>query len=166
MVAGFEIYWRETFRILINRYPNRVKRFKTVDRISFSTSDVRTILGRRLTLGELIACSQTFQNIEAVNRLASDFLGYDFFTEFKERSFRIEPRNRQQRQFRPVNISGDDVFRKHSKDLVKCLELRHNLAHDLPSRVALSPKSVRDMYGSMSSWNVFVGLGLPDQADE
>ena len=45
----------------------------------FSFSDLQQILGQRLTLGELIASSYTFQGSEVVNQVCQEVFGVDLF---------------------------------------------------------------------------------------
>lgn len=165
LVAGFEIYWRETFRMLIDRHRIAPVNLKTLGKISFSPADVAIIVGRRLSIGELIACSHTFQSFEAVNRLASDMVGFDFFANFKSRTFRIAPADEKDRRVAPKDVAGVDIFKLHAGNVAKCLELRHNLAHDWPSRTSLTARTVQDFFGSMSTLNIFLGADLQWQLE-
>lgn len=166
LVASFEIYWRETFRHVIDRERISADRFKKLDRVTFSLAEADTILGKKLSLGELVACCHTFQSAEAVNGLASAILGRDFFREFHGKEFLIAPADRKDRHIKPAKLTGAQVFEIHLPNVVRCMKLRHDLVHDWPSRVRISRKEVGEMHGSISTWNIFVGASFHWQLSE
>jgi len=58
LCAAFEIYWRDFFREMIDEHRIAIEKANHLNKVTFSYSDIREIVGKRLTLGELVAtCS-------------------------------------------------------------------------------------------------------------
>jgi len=159
VAAGFELYWRDLIRTLIDSKNITIQSLPNISNIHFSLTDIGQIIGKKLTLGELVSCSYTFQNTEVVNISLSSILKIDAFKEFSNKKYRlveVVKKSVTKKHRPPVNIiiRGIDIL-KRIKDINKCFEIRHATVHDTGSMHRISLKRAMKISGSVRMFNMF-----------
>jgi hypothetical protein len=109
VAAGFELYWRDLIRSVVDRTKVSLKSAPHLGNIHFTLGDIQEIIGHKVSLGELISCSFSFQSADMVNRALSIVLGIDLFAELKRSSFMVTevPRKNRSKKRGPLLQTED-----------------------------------------------------------
>ncbi len=168
LATAFEVYWREFFRFSLDRYRPSDSQVSHFTKVSLTLADVATVLGRKLTFGELVSCAFSFRGAEALNAAASSMLQIDAFTAFRSESFSIEVVRRKTDRGRvpkPTVYPGVQILRSAMPQLVKCYEIRNEVVHNLGNKHRLIPRDLFEIEGQMSTFNIFFSLFLEVQLE-
>ncbi|MBI5093017.1 MAG: hypothetical protein HZB26_11335 [Candidatus Hydrogenedentes bacterium] len=162
--AAFEAYWREFVRVNIDR---RIIPERTIERLkglTFTLADVHRILGRELTLGELISCSYSFQGLDAVNVALSEILQIRLFSQFGDARFlvREEPRKNRSSQEPLIesHITGKHILKSTCPAIARCFAIRHETVHDTGTRYRVSTREAHRIAHATWEFNMFLGMHL------
>lgn len=167
--AGFESFWREFIRINVDahRVPNST--LGALRGISFTIGDIKTVLGRKLSLGELVSCSYSFQGPDAVNASLSEILQCKVFSEFSTARFIIrEVSRRRLPKRRPLvmsEIGGTDVLKSTLKYIKKAYEVRHDSVHNTGTIHRVGDREVRTIANAAWQFCTFLGMHLEGKVD-
>jgi hypothetical protein len=165
--AAFESYWRDTIRWIIDSLGASESLTRALNKQSFTFADLQDVLGHRLKLSELAACSYTFQHPEAVNRALSDCLSLDVFAEFAKTKFLIKevPRkNRSSRhKLREQVVSGDVMGLRRIPEIERCFRIRHEVVHHTGMRYRPSLNEVYHLESSLWIFNDLVGMFVAER---
>ena len=170
LCAAFETYWRDFFRLTVDRYHIAVDGNNYLNRATFSYSDVRSIVGRKLTLGELVSATFTFQSTSTVNQAASEILGIDAFKRFAKAQFMLQevpPTNpsKNNRSLMENTFTGLVALRRRSI-IDKCFSIRHETVHHTGNRYRPSQAKVLEMDGAVFMFNTFFSLFVESRAEK
>ena len=167
LCAAFETYWRDFIRETIDRNEPPSKRIRHLRKTSFTLSDVMTIVGRKLTLGELMASAYSFQSTSDVNLAVSHLLDIDAFSEFSRAKYEIKEvvpkRDSLKRKPLVETFAGARIL-GHTARIDRCFEIRHETVHHTGSRYRVTARQVVEFHGSMSTFNLFFSLFIEKRA--
>lgn len=162
VAAGFELYWRDLIRAVIDRKKVTLKEYPKLRNINFTLADIEQIIGNRVTLGELLSCSYTFQNTKVVNEVLSCILNINAFTEFGKAKFQIQEIVRKNRSKKQGSIFQQIIYGKsilnNIKKIEKCFEIRHATVHDTGTRYRLSKIETLLIENAVWQFNTFFEL--------
>lgn len=160
--AAFESYWRDMVREIVDSLGASEALLRSLQRHNFSFADLKYILGRRLQISELVACSYTFQHPDAVNRALSDCLSIDAFKEFSESRYRIiEVPRKNRRSLRPLaqtEVSGEEMALRRIPEIEQCFRIRHEAVHHTGHRHRLSVRDVYRLENALWIFNDLLGM--------
>ena len=168
VAAGFELYWRDFIRILIDEDEISIGTSPQLGRIQFSLSEVQQIVGRKMSFGELVSCAYTFQSAEMVNRALSDIFSIDVFGQLHREplEFVEVPRKNRSKMRGPlirITVSGNDVLRLVPQ-IQRCFEIRHSTVHDTGTRYNLTQKETMEIEAAIGLFNTYLQLFAYKQA--
>ena len=168
--AAFEAYWREFVRINVDKHQVPVSTISHLKRASFSLGDVQRIIGKKLTLGELIASSYSFQGTDAVNAALSEILQVKLLTEFGEAEFTIRevPRKNRSKK-RPLAsalIRGRQILKGTCPAIERCFVIRHETVHNTGTIFRVHDRETRLMENAAWQFNAFLGMHLESRFKE
>jgi hypothetical protein len=162
--AAFEAFWRDVVRDLVDHGGRTLHNSPNLAKLQFSIADVKEILGRRLTLGELVASAYAFQSPEAVEHALSDVLGIKVFGEFANAAFRIleVPRKNRSTKRGPLaefSVKGS-VYLRLLPTIRTAFSIRHDTVHDAGTRHWPSLRATLRLENAMWQFNSFMGAFL------
>lgn len=162
VAAGFELYWRDLIRIIIDKNKITLKSNPKLGDIKFTIADVETIIGNKITLGELLSYSYTFQNPQTVNKVLSYILNFDAFAEFSKAKFKLQEVKRKNRSKKSgvlfkTTMQGKKIL-NNIKMIEKCFEIRHATVHDTGIRFRVSEKETILIENAVWQFNAFFEL--------
>lgn len=168
--AAFEAYWREFVRINIDKHKVPIGTISHLKRASFSLEDVQRIIGKKLTLGELIASSYSFQGADAVNFALSEILQIKLFSEFREAAFEIReiPRKKRSKK-RPLattTIRGRQILASCCPIIERCFAIRHETVHNTGRIYRVGDFEAQRIENAAWQFNVFLGMHLERRFNE
>ena len=162
--AAFETYWREFVRVNVDRHRIPKSAIEHLKRISFTLADVHSIVGRELTVGELISCSFSFQGTDAVNSAFSEILQVKLFSEFSEACFQIREIPRKNRAKKePLarsDLLGKDVLKGTCAAIDRCFTIRHDSVHSSGTIHRVAERETWRLENAAWQFNVFLGMHL------
>lgn len=162
--AAFETYWREFVRVTIDRHRMPPTTFAHLKRMSFTLADVHCILGRKVTVGELMSCSFVFQGTQAVNAALSEILQLDLFGEFAKARFAItevpDKTHDKRKPMAKAELFGRDILRSTCPDIERCFTVRHDTVHGSGALHRLPVDTPRLLANSVWQFNLFLGMHL------
>ena len=168
--AAFESFWREFVRVNIDRHRVPRASLSALKNVSFTIGDVQSILGRRLTLGELISCSYSFQGTEAVNAALSEILRFKVFSEFAGARFAVRevPRKNRpkSRALVKTEILGRDVLKSTLPAMQKAYAIRHDTVHNTGAAHRVAEREARTVANAAWQLNTFLGMRLESKFDQ
>lgn len=168
LATAFEVYWREFFSFSLDQYRAPHASVSHLTKVSVTLADVGAIIGRKLTLGELISCAYSFQGVEALNAAASAVIEMDAFALFRKSNFRIDvvrKKGDEKPHPKPITQTGVDVLTSALPQVKRCFTIRNEVVHNIGRRVQPSLKELFEIEGCMSTFNVFFSLFLQGQFD-
>ena len=154
LATAFEIHWREFIRESVDKIgvpKSSMKNYR------FSFNDLATILGHRLTIGELIASAYTFQGIEPLQTVAREVFDFDFLSVFSKANIEVHLEN-----IEPWKVNGLSIL-KDKESIDKCFEMRHQIVHDLRVDLVINPKTIEDTEHTMAMFCLFGALSWLNQ---
>lgn len=159
VAAGFELYWRDLIRLTIDKNRISLKSNSKSGDIKFTMADVEMIIGNKVTPGELLSNSYTFQDPQTVNKVLSYILNFDAFTEFGKAKFELHEvsrKNRSKKAGTPfkTTIHGKQIL-NHIKMIEKCFEIRHATVHDTGVRYRISETETLLIENAVWQFNTF-----------
>ena len=155
LCAAFESHWREYYKHTINSIDQKLLNFENHPMEMFSHSDMSNIIGKNISLGELLSCSYVFNGPMSVNKAFSDLLQKDLFKEFRETKFRMSEVPSKDNNKRPLAnavFEGRSVL-KHIKTIEKCFIVRHETVHNTGVRYNLTKYELLKISSSMFTFN-------------
>lgn len=168
LATAFEVYWREFFRFSLDRYRPSDSKVSHLTKVTLTLADVATVLGRKLTFGELVSCAFSFRGVDALNVAASSVLQDDAFTAFRDKRFRIEVVRRKTDRGRipkPTIYPGVQILRSALPQLTKCYDIRNEVVHNLGNKHRLISRDLFEIEGQMNTFNIFFSLFLEGQLE-
>lgn len=168
--AAFESFWREFVRVNIDRHRVSTAVLARLKNFTFSIADVHNVVGRKLTLGELISCSFSFQGIEAVNAALSQILQINLLSAFSTARFTVVEVQRKDRPkktppFR-IPLPGHEVLKRTCGDINKCYTIRHDTVHNTGSAHRVSAQEALQLENAAWLFCTLVGGHLEGKFDE
>jgi hypothetical protein len=159
--AAFETFWRDVVRDAIDEGGVTLKSSPLLARTTFAVADVAEILGRKVTLGELVAACYTFQTPAVVDEALSAILGTKAFAEFAKWEVRVEevPRkNRSKKRGALVSEvwKGEQWLRLIPR-IERAFAVRHDTVHDAGTRHWLSLRDAFELENAIWQFNDFLG---------
>lgn len=162
--AAFETYWREFVRVNVDRHRMPDATFAHLKRMSFNLSDVHSILRRKVTMGELLSCSFSFQGSEAVNAVLTEILKLDVFTEFAKAQFEFQAvPDKDHKKGEPLNrvvFTGRNILKETLPDIDRCFTVRHDTVHGSGALHRLPIHTPEHLANSVWQFNYFLGSHL------
>jgi hypothetical protein len=140
-VSGMETYFKRTAQVFIDAKWVKEELFDLFKQDKISLADLREINKKQISLGEIIAVSYSFQDLESINRFCSKmFAVTDFIREFETRKVATE-------EGKSFTISNDyPHFRERIVELVR---LRHLIIHHEGFKGILGVSRLFDMGKSL-----------------
>jgi len=136
LCAAFEIYWRDFLRMCVDETRLGEKHLSHLSKQAFTIAEIATIVGRKVTFGELLSYSYRFQSTATVNRAFSEIFSFDAFARLgKERYAVFEVLRKRRKKGRVpmrATLLGTDVLRICPK-IDACFKIRHETVHNLGS---------------------------------
>ena len=186
VTAASELFWRVFVRINVDRCRLRSSTLDRLRKMTFTLADVQTIAGRRLSLGELIAASYSFQGTNAVNVAFSEILQINVFSEFANESFAIvemewykvvkdaalgsagAPGRKWTKAREPLitTIEGRDILKRDSAMVDRCYAVRHDAVHSSGRNHRVGAEEALRIENSVWEFNVVLGLFLETRFDK
>lgn len=167
--AAFECYWRSLVRLSLDEKSIPEGSLQHLNKISFTLGDVQSVVGKRLTIGELVACSFSFQGPDAVNKALSEILQIKYFSDFGSQSFRLEEvvdlQGAGNREPAVLTLTGVQLLRNFLRDVEKCFEIRHDTVHNTGALHRVSDRRVPQIENSVWQFNLYMGLHLEHRVD-
>ena len=159
--AAFETYWREFVRVNVDRHRIPASALEHLKRVSFTLADVHKVVGRKVSLGELVSCSFSFQCAEAVNVAVSEILQVKVFSEFAEARFSLrEVRPKKSSRKRPPfksEIAGRDILKSTCGAIDRCFAIRHDTVHSTGIVHRVAEREAVLVANAAWQFNTFVG---------
>ena len=166
LCAAYEIYWRDFLKQTIDVQRFGAFEIRRLRNHKFTFPDLQQILGKRLTLGEIVACSYTFQGTEVINQVCQDIFRLDLFAIMGKVRFKIEiAEPKTEAQAKPAYLKGVDIL-KSRQAVDRCFAVRHETVHNTGTRFRLSPKDLNKIERSMSSFNFFSSIILEEELEK
>jgi hypothetical protein len=160
--AAFEAFWRDVIRNIIDEGGVTLTSAPQLGKVMFSVQDVKEILGRKLTLGELVAASYTFQSPVVVDQALSDVLGTKAFSTFAATEFQVKeiPRRNRSKKHGPLLETSfkASLFLKRLPEIVHAFAVRHDTVHDAGARHWPSAATTDRLENAVWSFNEFLTL--------
>lgn len=153
LTTSFEIFWREFIREIVDK--GEVKNITKLKKYKFSFNDLMHILGNKLTLGELVSSSYTFQSIDVIQEVAKNIFQIDFFDIFSNSKFEViegEGESAKSKTF-----TGEEILAKRQL-IDNCFENRHAIVHDSRKNIILEIEKIKETEKIMwkfSVWGAF-----------
>lgn len=168
LATAFELYWREFFRVMIDQCARSGASLTHLTKTTVTLGDIATVIGERLTLGELVSCAYSFQGAEALGATASTVLKLEAFGSFRKMPYRFEEvpyRNRSRKHGASVAtvISGREILDRAMPAISHCYSMRNETVHNLGTKYELTMADVTAMYEQVSTFNIFFGLFIERQ---
>jgi hypothetical protein len=167
--AAFEAFWREFIRVNVDRHRAPPATLEHLKRASFTLADVQNILGRKLTLGELVASTYPLQGTEAVNAAFSEILQIKVFSELSSGQFAIREISRKNRaRRRPLasaTVKGSDILRTLNPKVDRCFEVRHDAVHSTGTLHRVSQRDAVLLENAVWQFTAYLGLFLENRFD-
>jgi hypothetical protein len=168
LCAAFETYWRDFFKLMVDLYKIPVEKGSQLNKIVFTFADMREIVGRKLTLGELVTTAYVFQSLDAVNQAASEILGIDAFRTFAESKIRVSevPRKNRSKKHGKLlqqDVPGKTVF-KNISNIEKAFKMRHETVHHTGTRYRPSQRDVLKFDGEMFNFKFYFSSFVDSRA--
>ncbi len=158
LCTAYEIYWRDFVKQAIDAQRFGAIEIRRLRNHKFTFPDLQQILGKRITLGEILACSYTFHGTEVINQICQDVFRLDLFARIGNSRFKIEIVNpKTKAEAKPLYLEGVDVLKFRQK-VDRCFEVRHETVHNTGTRFRLSPIDIDEMERNMSSFNFFSSI--------
>ena len=168
LASAYETYWRDFIKTTINDSEIKNLYLENIRNTKFSFDELHQIMGHKLTLGELISASYTFQSTDVINCVVKNIFNIDLFASFAKAKYKMTVRevvkkrkNKKPRAFSQI-IKGTDILRDR-KYIDRCFEIRHETVHDTGARFKLSSKNIQKMHGVMFYFNWFLSSKLEDE---
>lgn len=167
--AAFEAFWRDVVRDVIDEGGITLKSAPQLGKVMFSVVDLKEILGRKLTLGELVAASYTFQSPDVVDQALSDVLGIKAFAEFAKwelfvREVRRKNRSRRRGPLLKTSFKGA-IWLRTIPDITHAFTVRHDTVHDAGTRHWLSVRETMRLEHAVWQFNEFLSLFVERRVD-
>lgn len=160
IMTAFEIYWREFLRKTIDRNNLTAKQLKRVRGIKLSIAELDRIIGREITIGELLVSAYSFQGRSGVERLVGDLMDIDLYGELRRAQLTmvLADNGKAGKSEATMNI---DMFLKNTIPVIdKCQEIRNHTVHDTGTLYRPSSKTIRRYDSNVGFYNLIVGLGV------
>jgi hypothetical protein len=164
LCAAYEAYWRDFFKLMIDSHHFSHSHIQRLRQQRFTFSDLHQIIGNKLTLGELITCSYTFQSTDILNQVCQEVFDLDFFAEFAKFKFRIEPVYKKSKM-KPTVLEGSKYLRCRA-NIDRGFQIRHDTVHDTGYRYQPSASSLIHLEGNIHTFNLFGSIVLESRIDE
>lgn len=161
LCSAFEIYWRDLIRQVVDGYSLTPPSGRTFGKPSISLSDLTQVIGKKLTMGELISCSYTFLSVSTVNKAISDLFGIDAFSEFNKFKFVLQEVPRKNRKSnKPLlrEVITGNIALKEIGFIEECFAIRHETVHHTGIRCRPSRMSLFKYDHAIWLFNAFFGL--------
>ena len=159
--AAFESFWRDAIRMVVKSLGVSEAMRRSLAKQSFSLAELGDVFGRKLTIPELVACSYTFQNPDAVNRALSDSLSIDAFAEFKKATFElVEVPRKNRKPGKPLartKVTGEFALRR-LRLIERCFSIRHETVHHVGHVYQPSVRAVMLMENAVWTFNEFLWM--------
>lgn len=178
VAAASELFWRVFIRANVDRSrhrPNVLERFR---KTTFTLSDVHRIIGRKLTLGELIAAAYSFQGTEAVNTSLSEILQINVFSEFAKEKFVVvedewykclvdaaygtngKPPRTWKKNRKPLEakFTGRDILKRDCVMVDHCYTIRHDSVHSFGRIYKPSARETIEIANAVWEFNAVLAL--------
>jgi len=163
LCAAFEIYWRDFLRMCVDESKLGEKQLSHLTKQSFTIAEIATIVGRKITFGELLSYSYRFQSTAIVNRAFSEVFAFDAFGLLGRKQygvFEVVRKNRKKgREPFRAPLRGKDAL-KMCPTIDACFKIRHEAVHNLGSLNRVSAKKVRDFEHAMWFFNRIAGMAF------
>lgn len=171
LASAYEMYWRDFIKTTIDDSRIKELHLETIRNAKFSFDELHQIMGQKLTLGELVSATYTFQSTDVINRVAKDIFNIDLFASFAKAKYKMtveevvkKRKNKKHRAFSQI-IKGKDILRDR-KYIERCFEIRHETVHDTGARFKLSRKNIQKMQGVMFYFNWLLSSKLEDEIEK
>jgi hypothetical protein len=169
LTAAFEVFWRDFFRALIDSNDFLPVKPSHLRRSTFTFLDVFEIVGKQLSLGELITCAYIFQSPAAVNQCASELLGIDAFGELRKTQFTIREvarKNRSSKLPTPLEskLPGEVALRELPL-IEECFSVRHETVHHTGSRLRISARRLGQFEHAVWLFNSLASMFIEGRAE-
>jgi hypothetical protein len=162
--AAFEGYWRAFVRVNVDAHRIPASALEHLKKISFTLADIHNVVGRRLTMGELVSCSFAFQGPDAVNASLSEILQTKVFTEFAKARFTIrevpQARRPKKRPLLRSELTGEQMLKSTRDDLERCFEVRHDTVHNTGALHRVTEMDALMIANSAWQFNTFLGAHI------
>ena len=170
LCAAFETFWRDFFKTTVDLYKLPIEKGSHLNKISFNFSEIKEIVGRKLTLGELITTAYVFQGTEAVNNAASEILGINAFRVFSEKQFLIKEvsrknRSQKNRSLLEQKLTGAFAL-KQTSGIERAFTIRHETVHHIGTRYRPSYRDILMFDSAFFTFNSFFSLFVGGRAKE
>ena len=167
--AAFEAFWRDVIRDVIDQGGITLRSAPQLAKVQFSIADVKEILGRRLTLGELVAASYTFQSAGVVDQALSEVLGIKAFSAFALLKVTVEEVPRKNRSRKRGSLLKHSfkgaAYLKLIPEIDRAFTVRHDTVHDAGTRHWLSIGAAARLENSIWNFNRFMSLCVERHLD-
>lgn len=170
LATAFEVYWREFFRATTDRVRPSSAGFSHLTKVTLTLAEMSTVLGRKLTLGELLSCAYSFRGVDALKFAASSVLQLDAFTEFGKTEYEIKvlPHKRLAKSLRRKiwRYKGAQILKSSLPLINECYRIRNETVHNTGFRVRLTRHEVFPMEAQMRTFNIFFSLFLQGRFED
>jgi len=166
LCAAYEAFWRDFLKLMIDSHHFSPSYFQRLRQQKFTFLDLHRIIGNKLTLGELITCSYTFQGTDILNRVCKEVFDLDFFSDFAKTKFSIGPfYKKDKKNMESVVVEGDKYLR-YRVSIDKCFQIRHDTVHDTGTRYRPSAKTLSRLEGNTHMFSLIGSMLLKSRLDE
>ena len=180
-----ELFWRALARTSIDRCRPPVSALGRLKKTTFTLSDIQTIVGRKVSLGELIAASYSFQGTTALNAAFSEILQINVFSEFAKQEFviveaewyklvtaaaaagSVEPLKSWTSKREPLKriITGRDILKRDCELVDRCCAIRHDSVHSSGQGYPVKANETVRIANAVWEFNMVLGMFIESRFD-
>ena len=166
LVSGFEIYWRELIKILVDSYNVEKRILKKFNNKKIALSNFEDIDLHKISLGELITNGYTIQSLDSLNEIIEKILRKNVFDEFLDGMAIQKSSDLDQEEKECKRTMRDIGFKKFVKEIELVFEIRHETVHNFGTQYDISEEQLYNMHTSVTSFNMFYGAYVEVQFND
>jgi len=146
-VSGMELYFKKIIIVFVNSGWVHERFLTYIKQDKVTLADIYEIEKNRISLGEIISVTYSFQNLDSINRIMSEMFGIrDFISEIKNYRLNIEEDDEDS-----LNIVLQEDYPDFYKKISELVELRNIIVHHMgPRRLGLN--RVSEMYDNLCAF--------------
>ncbi|MCH8011806.1 MAG: hypothetical protein IIA61_07650 [Candidatus Marinimicrobia bacterium] len=160
LITAFEIFWREHIRITIDSYQLTEKHLSKIRSHKFSFGDLHAVLGKNLTVGELLTSAYSFQSRMGIERLINDLFDVNLYSELRSGKLKVVITLVDDPELKENVVKMDFLLNGAIPALDKCVAIRNSTVHDTGTIYRPSENSLRQYESWIGMYNLFVGVGV------
>jgi len=136
-VTTLEVFLKDIVIKLINKYGFDYRPLAKKKGKNFDLMEIEYIIKKNITIGEVIAESCNFQNLDKIQETFSLLFGFNFFEELKKYKWWFDKKNKKEGFFQ--------VDPEFYANWNKLIIMRHNLVHDINFKKNLHMREINNL---------------------